>query len=345
MATRRKASGEDRLIERYFRPIAKNPAALGLLDDAAMLAAPADADLVVTADAIVAGIHFFPGDPADMVAKKALRVNLSDLAAKGAAPLAALLTIALPKGTGDRWLEKFAHGLGTDCAQFHCPLIGGDTVATKGPVAISITALGEVPQGRMVHRSGAKAGDAVMVTGTIGDAALGLLARRNPRRAAFRRLDRKARAHLERRYLLPQPRLALVNAIREFATAAIDVSDGLVGDLAKLAAVSGLGAGIATASGPLSPSGGVGGARSRSGARPDADDSYRRRRLRSPAHGARGAPRGVRGGCCRRRNSRRGARPHAGGRRRGSLGRRRQTAQARAPVIQPLLDGEGGIGK
>lgn len=252
MAVRRTGSGEDRLIERHFRPIAKDPAALGLMDDAAMLAAPADADLVLTADAIIAGIHFFPGDPADMVAKKALRVNLSDLAAKGATPLGALLTIALPKGTGDRWLEKFAHGLGTDCAQFRCPLLGGDTVATKGPVAISITALGEVPQGRMVHRSGAKAGDAVMVTGTIGDAALGLLARRNPRRAAFRHLDRKARAHLDRRYLLPQPRLALASAIREHATAAIDVSDGLVGDLAKLAAASGLGARITTAGVPLS---------------------------------------------------------------------------------------------
>lgn len=252
MAASGKGSGEDRLIARHFRPIAKDPAALGLLDDAAMLAAPADADLVVTADAIVAGTHFFPGDPADLVAKKALRVNLSDLAAKGATPLGALLTIALPKGTGDRWLEKFAHGLGTDCTQFRCPLLGGDTVATKGPVAISITALGEVPQGRMVHRSGAKAGDAVLVTGTIGDAALGLLLRRNPKRAAFRRLDRKARAHLERRYLLPQPRLALVGAIRAFATAAIDVSDGLAGDLAKLAAASGLAARIATAGVPLS---------------------------------------------------------------------------------------------
>src|ERR1700730_10013962 len=253
MAGRRAGSGEDRLIARYFRPIAKDPAALGLIDDAAMLAAPADADLVVTADAIVAGTHFYPGDPADMVAKKALRVNLSDLAAKAATPLGALLTIALPKGTGHRWLEKFAHGLGTDCTQFRCPLLGGDTVATKGPVAISITALGEVPQGRMVRRSGAKAGDAVMVTGTIGDAALGLLARRNPRRVAFRRLDRKARAHLERRYLLPQPRLALVSAIRGYAAAAIDVSDGLAGDLAKLGAASGLGARIACAGVPLSP--------------------------------------------------------------------------------------------
>ena len=253
MAASSKRSGEDRLIARYFRPIAKSSAALGLRDDAAMLAVPAEVDLVLTADAIVAGTHFFPGDPADMVAKKALRVNLSDLAAKGATPLGALLTIALPRGTGDRWLEKFAHGLGTDCTQFRCPLLGGDTVATKGPVAISITALGEVPQGRMVHRSGAKAGDAILVTGTIGDAALGLLVRRNPRRAAFRRLDRKARAHLERRYLLPQPRLALAAAIRDHATAAIDVSDGLAGDLAKLAAASGLGARIAVAGVPLSP--------------------------------------------------------------------------------------------
>jgi thiamine-monophosphate kinase len=252
MGARRKASGEERLIARFFRPIATDPAALGLVDDAALLAAPADADLVVTTDAIVAGTHFFPDDPADLVAKKALRVNLSDLAAKGAEPLGAMLTLALPKGISDRWLEKFAHGLGNDCGQFGCPLLGGDTVATRGPIAISITALGQVPQGKMVRRSGAKAGDAIFVTGTIGDAALGLLLRRKTKRAAFRRLDAKAKAQLERRYLLPQPRLGLVRVLRQHANAAIDVSDGLAGDLAKLAAASGLGARISTAGVPLS---------------------------------------------------------------------------------------------
>src|SRR3954468_19515657 len=148
-------SGEDRLIARHFKPIARHPGALGLTDDAAMLTPPPGHALIVTADAIVGGVHFFPGDPPDAIAKKALRVNLSDLAAKGAKPAGFVLTLALPKGVGDDWLRAFARGLGADATTYGCPLFGGDTVYTPGPMTISITAFGTVPKDTMVKRSGA----------------------------------------------------------------------------------------------------------------------------------------------------------------------------------------------
>src|SRR5437870_4005756 len=148
---RNPASGEDRLIARYFRPLAKHPGALGLLDDAAAITPPAGCDLVLTVDGIVGGVHFFPHDPPDTIARKALRVNLSDLAAKGARPLGFLLTLALPSNVGDPWLRPFARGLGADADEFGCPLLGGDTVSTPGPVAISIAAFGAVPRGKMIR--------------------------------------------------------------------------------------------------------------------------------------------------------------------------------------------------
>src|SRR5919106_1388205 len=167
-------SGEDLLIGRYFKPIARHPGALGLLDDAALLAPPAGHELVVTADAVVGGVHFFDNDPPDAVARKALGVNLSDLAAKGAKPAGFLMTLALPNKHSDAWLKRFARGLGTAAKQSGCPLLGGDTVRTPGPVTISITAFGTLPKNTMVHRFGARAGDRVVVTGSVGDAALGL---------------------------------------------------------------------------------------------------------------------------------------------------------------------------
>src|SRR3981081_3260996 len=165
-------SGEDALIARYFRPIATDPGAFDLGDDAAILKAHGD-DTVVTTDAIVEGVHFLPDDPPDTIARKALRVNLSDLAAKGATPAGFVLTLAL-RAPDDAWLTLFARGLGSDAGLFGCPLLGGDTVSTPGPLMISITAFGRVPAGKMVHRSGAKPGDRVVVTGTIGDAPRGL---------------------------------------------------------------------------------------------------------------------------------------------------------------------------
>ena len=245
-------SGEDRVIAPYFRPLARHPGAFGLVDDAAILTPPAGHDVVLKADAIVGGVHFFPDDPPDTVARKALRVNLSDLAAKGAEPAGFLLSLVLPASTDEAWLAAFAHGLGEDAERYGCPLLGGDTDRTPGPAMISIAAFGLVPQGTMVPRSGARVGDAVMVTGTIGDAALGLALRREPNKADAWGLDVAMRAHLAARYLLPQPRNAIAPALRVHASGAMDVSDGLVGDLVKLCSASRVAADVEVARVPLS---------------------------------------------------------------------------------------------
>ena len=245
-------SGEDLLIGRYFKPIARHPGALGLLDDAALLAPPPGHDLVLTADAIVGGVHFFNDDPPDAVARKALGVNLSDLAAKGAKPAGFLLTLALPKARGDAWLKRFARGLGVAARQYGCPLLGGDTVRTPGPVTISITAFGTLPKNTMVHRFGARAGDRIVVTGTVGDAALGLKLRTDRGAAKRWMLDPGRRRHLASRYLVPRPRNAVAEAVRRYANAAMDVSDGFAGDLGKLLRASCAGAVVEVAKVPLS---------------------------------------------------------------------------------------------
>src|SRR6185437_5080053 len=169
VASGKPASGEDSLIARYFRPLATDPGAFGLDDDAAALR-PDGSDIVVTTDAIVEGVHFLPDDPPETVAKKALRVNLSDLAAKGATPAGFVMTLAL-RNADENWLTSFARGLDGDARAFDCPLLGGDTVATPGPLTISITAFGRVPPGGMILRSRAEPGDRIVVSGTIGDAA------------------------------------------------------------------------------------------------------------------------------------------------------------------------------
>jgi thiamine-monophosphate kinase len=249
VASGKPASGEDSLIARYFRPLATDPGAFGLDDDAAALR-PDGSDIVVTTDAIVEGVHFLPGDPPDTVARKALRVNLSDLAAKGATPAGFVLTLAL-RNPDEAWLKPFAAALGEDAAQFCGPLLGGDTVSTPGPLMISVTAFGRVPPGKMVHRSGAKAGERVMVTGTIGDAALGLAILRGEKMDTAESGNAACEA-LIGRYRVPQPRTAMAEIVRDYASASMDVSDGLAGDLAKLCGVSGVSAVIDVASIPLS---------------------------------------------------------------------------------------------
>ena len=248
MASDQPASGEDSLIARYFRPIATDPGAFNLDDDAAALR-PDGNEVVVTVDAVVEGVHFLADDPPDTIARKALRVNLSDLAAKGATPAGFVLTLAL-RTADEAWLKPFAAALGEDAMAFGCPLLGGDTVSTPGPLMISVTAFGRVPPGKMVHRSGARPGDRVMVTGTIGDAALGLAVLRGGKVHAA--TDAAARDALVGRYRVPQPRVTLAEVVRNHATAAMDVSDGLAGDLAKLCRVSGVSAVIEMEHVPLS---------------------------------------------------------------------------------------------
>lgn len=245
--------GEDELIARFFAPLATAAGALRLSDDAAFLAPPAGCDLVLTKDALVAGVHFFPDDAPALIARKALRVNLSDLAAKGADALGYMLAIALPKDWDAAWLAAFTAGLAADQAEFGVSLLGGDTVRTPGPLTISITAIGAVPHGRMVRRSGARVGDLVAVSGTIGDSALGcrILGGETSGGQGIV-LPGEHIASLKERYWLPRPRLGLAPWLREHASAAMDVSDGFAGDLAKLCRVSGVSARIDIERLPLS---------------------------------------------------------------------------------------------
>jgi thiamine-monophosphate kinase len=240
--------GEFGRIARLLRPLAAGfPGALDLTDDAAVFAPPPGRDLVVTTDAMVEGVHYLPDDPPGDVAAKLLRVNLSDLAAMGADPLAYTLTTALPRSVDDGWLAAFAAGLAADQVRFGIALMGGDSVSVPGVPVLSVTAVGTVPAGRAVRRGGARAGDAIAVTGTIGDAAFGLAVR-------LGRLvvpDDDARTLLER-LRRPVPRTAFAAALREGATAAADVSDGLVADAGHLARASGLAIEIDAAAVPLS---------------------------------------------------------------------------------------------
>jgi thiamine-monophosphate kinase len=245
-------SGEDALIARHFAPLATAAGALALTDDTAFYTPPPGFDLVLTKDAVAAGVHFLPDDSGATIARKALRVNLSDLAAKGAAPVGYLLALGLPDAWTEDWLAEFAAGLAGDQAAFGVSLYGGDTIRTVERTVVSITAFGLVPAGRMVRRGAAQAGDRILVTGTIGDAALGLKLRLDPDLAGRLGLAAGDAAHLLDRYAHPQPRVAAASAVRDHARAAMDVSDGLVGDLAKMAKTSGVAIRLEAARVPLS---------------------------------------------------------------------------------------------
>jgi thiamine-monophosphate kinase len=229
------------LIARHFRPLA-GPGALDLRDDAALLMPPPGRELVLTADAMVGGVHFLPDDPPDLIGRKLLRVNLSDLAAKGAVPLSYLMTVSTPKDTPDAWFSGFAAGLARDQAIYGVTLLGGDTTSTPGPISLSLTIIGHIAPGTAVHRSGARAGHEIWVTGTIGDGALGLAV------AQGKLAD--PTGFLLGRYRLPQPRVGL--ALAGIASAAMDVSDGLMQDLGHICRASGVAAEIAMETVPLS---------------------------------------------------------------------------------------------
>jgi thiamine-monophosphate kinase len=240
--------GEFGRIRRFFAPLA-GPGGLDLRDDAALLDCAPGRQLVVTVDAIVAGVHYLPDDPPDLVARKLLRVNLSDLAAMGARPRHYLLTTALPAALGDDWVARFAEGLAQDQRHYGIDLLGGDSVATQGPAVLSLTAIGEVAAGAEIRRSGARRGDHVWVSGTIGDAFLGLAVLRggHPELAA------EERAVLISRFQLPEPRVELGPRLAGIAHAMLDVSDGLVADLGHICEASQVGACVMLAELPLSP--------------------------------------------------------------------------------------------
>jgi thiamine-monophosphate kinase len=223
------------VIDRFFRPLA-GEGAFDLRDDAAVLALPPGHELVVTADMVARGVHFLD-DPPDTIAKKALRVNLSDLAAKGATPIGYVMSIGLSREIDERWLAGFANGLRDDQATFAIKLLGGDTIAVPDRTVISVTAFGHVPKGRMVRRSGGKPDDRLYVSGEIGGSAAGLALIKNEP-GPWSGLGARERAELIQRYRVPDPKAALVPALLESASAAIDVSDGLVGDCDKICAAS-----------------------------------------------------------------------------------------------------------
>lgn len=244
--------GEFARIDRFFKPLAAGfPGALGLGDDAGLLTPAPGESLAVTTDALVEGVHYLPGEPPGRLARKLLRVNLSDLAAMGARPLAYVLTTALTLAEGEDWLAAFTAGLAADQERYGIALLGGDSVRTPGPVILSVTAFGMVAADRALRRSGARPGDVVYVSGTLGDGALGLHAARGE----LAGLEPEVVAALASRYHLPEPRLALGEALAGVAHAAMDVSDGVIGDLGHICMESRVGARIEAARIPLSAAG------------------------------------------------------------------------------------------
>lgn len=247
---------EEEFISRYLAPLSRGFAgAFGLTDDCAAVTPPPGHDLILTTDAVAEAVHFFPDDSPEDVAWKALAVNVSDLAGKAARPFVYLMALTFPEAPEEAWLERFIAGLARAQADFGLVLAGGDTDRRPGPMSVTVTAIGLVPTGRMLRRTTARPGDRIFVSGTLGDAALGLDLRRHPELSRRWALDAGECTHLLDRYRRPQPRLALAAALREFASSAMDVSDGLAKDLSRLCRASGCGARVEASRLPMSSGG------------------------------------------------------------------------------------------
>ncbi|WNJ98573.1 thiamine-phosphate kinase [Thalassospiraceae bacterium LMO-JJ14] len=237
------------IIHRFFAPLTRgNANALGLTDDAARLPPRAGFEHIITTDAIVAGVHFLEDETPANVAARLCASNLSDLAAMGAAPVGFTLAAAWTKGTEESYIEAFAAGIGEWVDEYDFPLLGGDTVSTPGPMMFSLTAIGEVEAGRALKRSGARPGDTVYVSGTIGDGGLGLLAAKGE----LQGLGKEHNAFLSGRFRRPTPRISLGRSLTGVASACIDISDGLVQDLGHICQTSGVSMRIEASAVPLS---------------------------------------------------------------------------------------------
>ena len=244
MTTEPRRRGEFDLIATFLEPLTGgDPRALGLTDDAAVVPQKTGCDTVVSTDTMVAGVHFLMTETPDIIARRLLRVNLSDIAAMGARPVGYFLNLTLPDSIGNDWLEKFASGLAADQALFGVTLLGGDTTRTPGQLTLTVTLFGEVASGSAVRRNTARPGDLVFVSGTIGDAGLGLRGLSDGMAGGD---------ELVRRFQLPDPRVALGPALCGIASAMADVSDGLVADLGHICEASGCTAAIRADAVPLS---------------------------------------------------------------------------------------------
>jgi len=244
--------GEFELIETYFAPLTRGvEGAFNLKDDAAVIVPPAGKSMVITTDTIVEGVHFFSDDLPEDIAAKMLRVSLSDLAAMGSIPAYYNLSIAITTSISGQWFDKFTKSLKADQDKYGIFLIGGDTVLTPGPLTFTITAIGFIAVGKILRRNGAKIDDDIWVSGSIGDAALGLMVAKGK----LNHVSDTQKKYLITRYRRPDPRTELAPNLLDDVNAAIDISDGLIADLGHMCSESKVGADILMANIPLSRAG------------------------------------------------------------------------------------------
>lgn len=241
------AQSEFELIGRHFARLGapRHDVRIGVGDDGAVVVPPASRELVVVTDSLVEGVHFPVGSPAASIGHRAFAVNLSDIAAMGAEPAWSLLALTMPR-SDEAWLSEFARAAGDLCRRHDVALVGGDT--TRGPLSITVTIIGIVPLGVAIERKGGQAGDAIFVTGSPGDAAAGLALEQSRLHVP----DAMSAQILRDRFLFPTPRCEIGVALRSLASACIDISDGLGGDLEKLCAASGCGAEVEASALPVS---------------------------------------------------------------------------------------------